>query len=84
MNRNFIVNSCRMSCEGIVMNESTVTFGQVLMVLQILLMARIMRFEARMAWMFRRMGAFLTGRMNGTGFRKNLMRMLKPVKGEKI
>ena len=66
------------------MNESTVTFWQVMMVLQILLMAKLVRFDAGMKMMFKRMRDFLCRQVRCKQNRKYLPGMLKPVKGEKI
>ena len=65
------------------MNETTVTFGQVMMVLQFLLAARIMRYATAMKLALVQVPAFWTGGLKGAGFGKNLSGMQKPVKGEK-
>ena len=66
------------------MNESTVTFWQMMMVLQILVMAKIVQFEAGMTLMLKRMWAFLAARINFSGFRKKPSEMFRSVRGKKI
>ena len=84
MNRNFTGNSCHKSCGGVVMNETAVSFGQVMVVLQILLAARFMRYGAAMKLALVRISASCSEWMKWSGFGKNLCRMQKPMQGEKI
>lgn len=65
------------------MNESTVTFGQVMMVLQFLLAAGIVKFWTAMKRALVQVQAFRTGCLKGAGLGKNLSGMPRPVKGEK-
>ncbi len=66
------------------MNESTVTFWQVMMVLQIRLAASIFAFGYGMEIGLKGIWSFFTKRKVYAGYPQRRDWMVKPVKGEKI
>lgn len=66
------------------MNESTVTFWQVMRVLQIRLAASIFRFGNGMAMGLTGMWAFFARRKGYAGYTESRNWMARPVKGEKV